>query len=122
MYAHHEFFNCSYPFSLSLSLSLSLFPVNLSNTISPSFFSLSPPFSSHPQPVQPCSVNFPLHNYTINIDGSVALVLTPDRVVAGVPLTGLQLAGLAQDNSFSVTVMACNNVTCRTSDANTLSK
>ena len=64
------------------------------------------------QPVQPCSSNFPLINYTLNIDHINFRRLTPSDVVAGAPIT---LSGLLRDNSFSLTVTACNDVTCRTS-------
>ena len=64
------------------------------------------------QPIQPCSPNFPLINYTLNIDGIKFRVLVPGDVKAGVPIT---ISGLTRDNSFSLTVTGCNEVTCRTS-------
>ena len=86
----------------------------------PPLFLSFPLSSTYTQPVQPCSPNFPLTNYTLNIDGAVSRVVAPGDVVAGVPVT---LSGLErQDSSFSLTVTACNDVTCRTSTPRTISK
>ena len=70
------------------------------------------------QPVQPCSPNFPLINYTLNMDGVKFHILAPGDVVAGVPIV---VSGLTRDKSFSLTVTACNDVTCRTSTPRTIS-
>lgn len=46
------------------------------------------------------------------MDGVQFRVLAPGDVMAGVPIA---VSGLIRDNSFSLTVTACNDVTCRTS-------
>ena len=92
-------------------------------TPTPTPFLSLPPSSTYmymsTQPVQPCSPNFPLTNYTLNIDGNVSRIVAPGDVMAGVPIT---LSGLTRDKSSSLTVTACNDVTCRTSTPRTISK
>ena len=62
----------------------------------------------------PCSYNFSLTNYTINIDGAIHRVLHPSDITGEMPLS---ITNLTQDASFSLTVTACNHVTCRTSES-----
>ena len=69
------------------------------------------------QEVVPCSENFLLTNYTININEVVYVVLNRSDSTSEVPLSGL-----SEDNTFSLSVTACNEVTCRTSSMQTISK
>ena len=83
---------------LSLSLSLSL-PLPPSPTL---------------QPVNPCSVKFPLHSYTIAAGDAVTHVVDAEMVIPDpdrrVRLK-LVLSGVALDNSYNLTVTACNAIT-----------
>ena len=52
------------------------------------------------------------------MDGVKFRIVAPGDVMAGMPIT---VSGLTRDKSFSLTVTACNDVTCRTSTPRTIS-
>ena len=80
------------------------------------------------QPVNNCSVNFPLHNYTIKVDDKVVRVLLSDEVTPDedgrlrLDLNSSNLSEVTLDDSLPLMVTACNDIICRTSDPVTLSK
>ena len=107
-----------YTISLSLSPSLSL-SLSLSPSLLPSSFL---------QPVNPCSVNFPLYGYTIAVGDAVTHVVDADTVIPDqdgrvrLKLNSTVLSEVALDDSYPLTVTPCNAITCRTSTPVTLSK
>ena len=80
------------------------------------------------QPVNPCSVNIPLHGYTLDVGDAVSHIVDADTVIPDqdgrirLKLNSTVLSGVAMDNSYPLTVTPCNAITCRTSIPVTLSK
>ena len=92
------------------------------------FPSFSPYWNIFHQPVMPCSANFTLRYYSVRIREFVPYNVTPDSLLDDngnilVNLTGDSLpAGVTFDDSFLLTVTACSDITCRTSEPVVFSK